>query len=229
MATSDKLKFTYFPLFAKGPASVLALEHSGVEWEGANPSDWKTEKQQTPWNTLPTLDVPGFGLVGHEASILNYIATLSPKVGGETLKDRLVSDQVLHEAEDIYDALGRNVNTVFKKEQYTAEHVENFFTNDDSQRHNKQQGVRVYLKLLEDFYNQQSPSAGFFTTSGVTVGECKLFATFHMLKQLRNDVFADYPGLAAFYDRFGADEKTAAVLQTGAKMPTPFNPYWVGV
>lgn len=30
-----RLRFTYFPLFAKGPACALALEHSGIEWEGA--------------------------------------------------------------------------------------------------------------------------------------------------------------------------------------------------
>lgn len=28
------LRFTYFPLWAKGPACALALQHSGMEWRG---------------------------------------------------------------------------------------------------------------------------------------------------------------------------------------------------
>ena len=28
-------RYTYFPLWAKGPAVALALQHSGLEWEGS--------------------------------------------------------------------------------------------------------------------------------------------------------------------------------------------------
>lgn len=229
MAVSDgKLKFTYFPLFAKGPACALALEHSGVEWEGANPVNWKEEdKALTPWNNLPTLDIPGIGLIGHEQAILSYIGSLSPKMGGDTQKDRIVSDQILNQAEDIYTSLHTNVNKISNRENSTPETVENFWTNDDRAVHCRSQGVRVHLRMLEEYYNKNSPVAGAFTTSGVTVGECKLFVTLTMLKLMRDDCLTDFPGLAAFYDRLNADEKTLSVLQTGAKMPQPFKQYFV--
>merc|ERR1712217_68093 len=81
----DPVKFTYFPLWAKGPAIALALEHSGIEWVGEFPDDWKGKmKANTPWLELPVLDVPGIGVIGHETAILNYVGRRSKKMDGFT-------------------------------------------------------------------------------------------------------------------------------------------------
>merc|ERR1712007_404994 len=97
------VNLTYFPLWAKGPSIALALEHSGLEWEGAfcQFEDWKDMKGTTPFRELPVLEVPDHGMIGHELAILNYIGQQVPAMGGMDVKEFLVSQQLLNQAEDI--------------------------------------------------------------------------------------------------------------------------------
>merc|ERR1712226_1819691 len=95
------LKATYFQLWAKGPSIALALEHSGLEYEGFFP-DWKAMKATTPWLELPVLEIPEIGVVGHELAILNYIGQQSAAMGGDGPAEFMISQQLMQEAEDIY-------------------------------------------------------------------------------------------------------------------------------
>ncbi|CAE8658167.1 unnamed protein product, partial [Polarella glacialis] len=101
------VKLTYFALFAKGPASALALSFSGMDWEGVSDFDWQALKPTLAWRELPVLEVPGVGIIGHELAILNFIASGCPKMAGENQKERVISSQLLSEAEDIYIKLGK--------------------------------------------------------------------------------------------------------------------------
>ena len=105
----SRLRFTYFPLWAKGPASALALEHSGLEWQGGDnlslcslslaehlydtatltavvllagafPEDWKSQKASTPFLHLPILETPDAGMkLGMKTK--EVVARNKPRVG----------------------------------------------------------------------------------------------------------------------------------------------------
>lgn len=214
-------KLTYFKLWAKGPSIALALQHSGMDWEGAFPEDWKTMKAATPFLELPVLEVPELGAIGHELAILNYIGQTSPKMAGADTKEFVVSQQLLQQAEDIYQKL-----TKLKVGMITGDEAEAFWTDENDQTHNRNFGVRVFLRLLEAFHAKCGVEGGKFTSSGTTVGECKLFATLHTLKLIKDDILTDFPGLSSFYDRFAAEEATQAILNGTGKMPGQFAQYF---
>ncbi|OLQ09190.1 Glutathione S-transferase 1 [Symbiodinium microadriaticum] len=218
------LKYTYFPLWAKGPAVALALQHSGLEWEGAFPDDWKTLKPKTPFLELPILETPS-GTIGHELAILNYIGQQSQRMAGHDLTEFAVSQQLLSQAEDMYQKMVK-LSLQLKTEQITGEEAAAFWTDEDEQTHNRNFGAKVYLKLLEAFYKSSGGTGGKFTSSGITVGECKLFSTLHAMKLAKDDILADYAELSGFYDRFAAEAATQAILKGEGKMPGTFNQYF---
>mmetsp|Transcript_50280 Transcript_50280/g.101166 ORF Transcript_50280/g.101166 Transcript_50280/m.101166 type:complete len:223 (-) Transcript_50280:70-738(-) len=215
------VKLTYFKLWAKGPSIALALEHSGMDWEGAFPEDWKTMKATTPFLELPVLEVPELGTIGHELAILNYIGHSSPKMAGADSKEFVVSQQLLNQAEDIYQKLSK-----LKAGLITGEEAQAVWTDETETTHNRNFGVRVFLKLLEAFYTKCAVGGGKFTSSGTTVGECKLFASLHAVKLIKDDILAGFPGLSAFYERFAAEAPTQAILQGTGKMPGQFDQYF---
>ena len=61
------------------------------------------------------------------------------------------------------------------------------------------------------------------TFSGVSAGECKLFAVLHTLVMIKGvGVIASYPALTKFYDYFAALEKTKEVLKDGGNFSEGF-------
>ena len=102
--TLGKCKLTYFPVFAKGPGPALALAHSGLDFEIANPEDWASMKPTTPWGHLPLLEV-GTLVIGHELAILSVIGRQSCKMGGAGSAEFAVSQQLMSQAEDIYQKI----------------------------------------------------------------------------------------------------------------------------
>jgi hypothetical protein len=222
LATKGPVKFTYFQLWAKGPSIALALEHSGIDWVGEFPGDWKgTMKAETPFLELPVLEIPGIGTIGHETAILNYIGKRSRKMEGETMKDYLISQQIMQESEDIYTKL-----TLIKREVFSSEEASAFWDKEDPTSHNRDFGLKVFLSLLDKFYTKCNAGDGKFTQSGITVGECKLFTTLHICKLMKDDILDAYLGLKAFYERFLTLEKTQAVMNGTGKMPGVFNKYF---
>lgn len=218
----EPVKFTYFAVWAKGPSIALALELSGIEWVGAHPEDWKgSMKASTPWLELPTLEVPGAGLIGHEAAILNYIGKRSKKMDGYNMTDYLTSQQLMQEGEDVYKRLAQ-----IKGGQLSDEQQKAFWNAEDSTTHNKDFGIKVYLSLLDKFYTKCNAGEGKYTKSGITVGECKLFTMLHACKMCKDDVLNDYAGVKAFYDRFSQLEKTQHVIAGTGKMPGQFKQYF---
>lgn len=231
VAPRQPVKFTYFGLHAKGVACALALAHSGLPWEGAHPDDWATMKPTTPWGELPVLDIPGFGMIGHELQILAYIGREGPNFMQMAVNEVLVSDQLISQAEDIYMKLVKLQPTIKSTEpKCSPEELEKFWTEADDTIHNRGYGLNVYLAKLEKFLVEPViPDVGLdkFTRNGFSVGECKLFATVDILRLMKDDVLTPYPGLSAFYARVKASEKTKAVLETGDKMPAPFKQYFI--
>lgn len=223
------VKFYYFPLWAKGPAPALALNFSGMEWEGPGDDfDWKTLKPKVPWRELPVLEVPDVGFVGHELAILNFIASQCPAMAGANVKEQVISSQLMAEAEDIYQKLVKVQPTILAKEdKIPREELAKVWTDTEQATHNRNYGVPVYFTLLEDYYKACAAGDGKFTSSGTTVGECKLFASLHTCKMIQDNIIDSFPGLKAFYTRFENLEKTKEILTTGGKMGKPFKQYFI--
>ena len=101
------MTLTYFALWAKGPSVALALEFSGVEWEGGTDygtdencmalyaSKWQGgDKASNTFGHLPTLEVPGVGTINHEQACLSFISRAVPAMAGSNIKEVAASDQV---------------------------------------------------------------------------------------------------------------------------------------
>lgn len=221
-AGPTKARLTYFPVFAKGPASALALEFSGIDWEGAFPENWAEMKPHTPFLELPVLFVPGVGEIAQEIAILNYIGCISTVVGGATPAEFMVSQQLMGQAEDIYQKL-----SLAKRGLLDEEKVKSFWTNTDTTQHNRDFGAFAYFTALEAFAAKCGfPYEGKFTTSGKTVGECKLWSVLHSCVMIKPDCLTSFRELRLFYERFMAMPETKALIETGLRFPAPFKQYF---
>merc|ERR1719195_532169 len=156
-------------------------------------------KETTPFFELPVLEVPEVGTIGHELAILNYIGRKVPEMAGATDKDFAVSQQLLNQGEDIYQKMSK-----IKSGLIAGEAADGFWSDENAQTHNRNYGIKVFLRLLEAFQARCAAGAGRFTSSGNSVGECKLFASLHACKMIREDVLEGYPGVRTFYARFAA-------------------------
>eukprot|EP00439_Symbiodinium_sp_Y106_P057305 s453_g8.t1 len=197
-------------------ASVFGLqetEHKAVPVDavgiGAFPDDWKTLKPTTPFLELPILETPA-GTIGHELAILNYIGQQSQRMAGHDLTEFAISQQLLSQAEDMYQKMIK-LSLQLKTEQITGEEAAAFWTDEDEQTHNRRRPRGDPQKGA--FYKSSGGTGGKFTSSGITVGECKLFSTLHAMKLAKDDILADYAELSGFYDRFAAEAATQAILK----------------
>jgi len=178
-------RLTYFNLWAKGPAPALALSHSGLKHELVYPKDWSKEKGKATFSKLPMLQVEGGPTISHELAILNFIGRVVPKMAGENTHDYLVSQQLMCESEDIYAKLTRFQPTTSKKEKVTKEELDAFWSKPPNMMvHNREQGLHGNLRLLDDFYET--------TSSGTSIGECKLYSTLHLLRMIDGSVLETY-------------------------------------
>ena len=81
--------------------------------------------------------------------------------------------------------------------------------------------MAVYLVLLEKFHGSCGGTAGKYTASGITVGECKLFTMLHCLVMIKPDVLSGYPAVKDFYDAFGVRTTTAWLLLSASPITRP--------
>jgi len=125
----------YFPLMAKGLGPALVAEHSGWPWSGnatlkfTIDEHWKELKPTTPFGQLPLLTVPGnitFQLA-QTTAIVNYIGNIAHSDGIQydqvSARDDLprgsrryaMSQQLIAEAEDIYNLMVKFLPTLYKQ------------------------------------------------------------------------------------------------------------------
>ena len=238
---TERYKLTYFAVWAKGPASALALEFSGLDWVGDDAatgpnlktveSGWDGEnKKYAAWNMLPNLTVPGMKeAIGQESAILNFIGRKVPAMGGETDKDFAASQQLLGVGEDIYQKLVALMNTTFGPNVKEKER-DLFWNMDDATLSNEEYGIKVYLSQLENFYKkcERKPEDGKFTETGTSVGECKLFSSLHACVMIKGQtLLCTYPGVLAFYTRFLNQKQTQSILADGGNFPYEFSQYFI--
>lgn len=233
-----KLQLQYWPLFAKSVAPALALEFGGFDWEMAPaPGDkgtgdlwaeWLEMKWDTTWGFLPNLKIGGKSEpVGSELAILQYLARKRRSLAGVNDDDWLVSQELMHQSEELYQKLSAKVPTSMAKdkdkEAYTA-----FMAGADKNTHSNAQGLHVYLAQFEEFFTKRGGKDGKFTRSGKTVGELKLFATLQCIVYVKSDVLSNYPNLLAFMQKLSEAPQVKGVLEGTAKnMSGPLPKYFI--
>jgi len=217
---SSKHVLTYWPIKAKNIAAALALEQAGMEWEfGAGPgskgtgnlwAEWLEMKPDTVWGYLPNLQVPGGRTIGSELAILQYIARKNPVLGGESDDDFNASQELLHQSEELYQKFSKLMPTVMAKDK-SPEEYNKFWTGNDPTTHSSAQGLLVYLSQFESYMDKCGAGDDKYTTTGMTIGEIKLYATL-ALAQLVDAAVPFPPKVSAFMARFNADAKVRAVM-----------------
>jgi hypothetical protein len=176
----------YFEVWAKGPPCAFALTFSGLPWKGcgteymSSPEGlavWFRDKPSTTWGALPTLTGPVCGTIGQELAILNFVASICPKMGGATPAEFCTSQQLMLVAEDILSKMYQFTDTPIFKCVKTKEEREAFWgasVNSSEYVHSARFGINMYLSQLEKFYCTCNAGQGKYTSSGTTVGECKV-------------------------------------------------------
>mmetsp|Transcript_31228 Transcript_31228/g.93701 ORF Transcript_31228/g.93701 Transcript_31228/m.93701 type:complete len:238 (-) Transcript_31228:89-802(-) len=215
---------TYFDVFARGALVGLALNHSGLEWEGKFMTNWSEVKPTLAWKCLPIIEVPGVGTVGQEMAILNYLGSVVPALNGATPIEFVLSQQLLNVTEDLYQKVGKNSATKYAELSVTAEEAEAFWTSSNPGAHNAKFAVKDYLAQIEAF----QPNPDSFTASGVSVGEIKLWYLLKLITDISGSdaTVAAFPKIHAFYKTFGARPETVDFLETGGKYPSTPQPYF---
>jgi len=232
----EKLQLNYWPLFGKNVAAQLALEFGGFDWEmGPAPGDkgtgnlweeWLEMKPDTTWGFLPNLKA-GNKLVGSELSILQFLARRRRSLAGGTEGDWLVSQELLHQAEELYQKYSEKVPTIMAKDKDKAA-FEAFMEGGDKTSHSNAQGLQVYLGQFEEFFSKQGREDAKFTRLGQTIGELKLFATLEMIVKVKAGVLEGYPNLLAFTQRLRETPQVKGVLEGTAKnMKGPGTQYFI--
>ena len=163
--------------------------------------------------------------IQHELAILAWIGRAVPEMAGTTDVDFAASQQLMCECEDIYAKLTKFQPTTSKPFKGSREELTKLWTIVDQTVHNREQGLHVNLALLDAF--GRSGNDGRFTASGVSVGECKLYATLHTLALIDPDVLRPHARLSAFFERFAELEPSRAVIDTGGEMAGKFAQYFI--
>lgn len=219
-----KVQLVYWPIRAKNMASALALELGGFDWEmGAGPgskgtgdlwAEWLEMKPACTWKFLPNLVLPDGERIGSELAILQFLARKSTLLAGSCDRDFVISQELVHQSEELYQKISSKVPTIMAKDK-NPEEFEKFMAGADQTTHSNAYGLQVYLSQFDEFYTKCGGGEGRFTSSGETIGECKLFATLHLLPPLQSsDVFAKFPNVALFYSTFAMKAKVKAVMET---------------
>eukprot|EP00933_Yihiella_yeosuensis_P006784 TRINITY_DN111572_c0_g1_i1.p1 TRINITY_DN111572_c0_g1~~TRINITY_DN111572_c0_g1_i1.p1 ORF type:complete len:251 (+),score=52.11 TRINITY_DN111572_c0_g1_i1:96-755(+) len=213
------LKFTYFPVMAKGLGPSICLEVSGLEWEGTSqvPAEWPALKPQTPFGQLPILEMPEGLVISEMCAIINVIGRKKPEMQGADDVEFAVSQMLMQFGEDLYNTMQKFQDTVFAKDKCPKEETEKMWA----------ETVPGHMAKLEALIQKYGKGNDRFTASGMTVGELSLFAYLYQMKLVNDGMLSSTPSLSAFFQRIASDERVKKVIETGSKMGTPFNQYFV--
>jgi len=110
----DGCKLTYFPLAGRAEATRLALKIAGVNFEDRRIgfADWKEFKPQTPWGSMPTLELADGTLLGQGRALLR----LAGKAAGLYPTDDVEACKV-DGLLDALDDVGGTISKVPKEER----------------------------------------------------------------------------------------------------------------
>mmetsp|Transcript_66934 Transcript_66934/g.160293 ORF Transcript_66934/g.160293 Transcript_66934/m.160293 type:complete len:223 (+) Transcript_66934:90-758(+) len=208
MADASPVKFYYFPLTARGLPSVLALEVSGIPYEGHAVSfdEWPKLKASgiCPYDYLVLLVLPDGTRIQETAAVLMTIGKLGG-LNGDSTSDFGISAMLSCKTCEMMSD--------FAKHQPTLSTVKNFGSAELAK-------LKEYLpKLSADFayHEKMCTEEGFFTSTGTTVGELWLWGLMYEIK--RAEAAVEYgPKLQKFYARLEAHPAVQKVITGKSQM-----------
>lgn len=105
------IKFTYFPLRARGFVARALLVIAGVEWvdDRVTPENWAERKASTPFGQVPLLEDEDVGVLAQSDAIHRHLAR---KFGlaGKNVREAALVDQAYEEGNDL---LTQTIKTLF--------------------------------------------------------------------------------------------------------------------
>jgi len=217
-ADPEPLHLTYFPVMAKGLAPALALEVSGLKWEGAHPKDWPAEKSGTPFGQLPTLQIPGGITIAQMIAIMNYVGRVKPKMAGADDREFATSQMLLAFADtDLYPGMQKFQDTTSVKDKCPMSDTDKWW----------KETVPAMMANLNKLLAARGNGIDKFTSSGMTVGELALFSMLHQMKLVKPALLADAPSVLSFYNRIARAKGVRKVLASGGGFPGALLQYFV--
>jgi hypothetical protein len=116
------LRLCYFDVMAKGLQVWMVANHSGLKWQGKPEGfSWRdgpnAMKPSAPFGQMPLLFVGGEDKppVAQATAIASVIGKLANTDGGSDINDYAMSNMLLAQAEDMYNALQKGQPTLYAK------------------------------------------------------------------------------------------------------------------
>ena len=197
-----KLKLTYFDFHGgRGEPARLALSMAGIPFEDdrVSPSDWERRKPNTPFGTLPVLEVDGQTLA--QSNALNrYVGKLTDLYPTDAWQAALC-DEAMEAVEDISTKLAA---TMFLPDE--EKKVQRKALIDGP--------IPFYLLRLQQ--RLEAHGGYYFAADRLTVGDLKVFVWIRHLKSgVLDHIPADLPDriapkLVEHYERVRNDHRVQA-------------------
>ncbi|HWB74509.1 MAG TPA: glutathione S-transferase family protein [Nannocystaceae bacterium] len=186
-----KIKLTYFDFAgSRGEECRLALHLAGVDFHDDRLANgvWPQLKPDTPFGSLPVLEVEGKGRLAQSNAILRYVGTqhgLHPSDPWEAARH----DAILAVCEELRGKLGHSLATKDEEEKKRL----------------REELAKGYLQQWGRAVEQQIGDGPFVAGAKINVADLKLFIVANWLMKgtldhIPKDVFADYPKLNKLVD-----------------------------
>ena len=172
------LRLCYFDVMAKGLQVWMVANHSGLKWQGKPEGfSWRdgpnAMKPSAPFGQMPLLFVGGEDKapVAQATAIASVIGKLANTDGGSDMNDFAMSNMLLAQAEDMYNALQKGQPTLYAK-------IGSGIKTDATHAELWEVTLPHHLDCLEKLCDA---NAGNFTSTGNTIGEMFLWGVIHQV------------------------------------------------
>ena len=191
-----KPKLTYFDApVSRGEECRLALHLAGVDFEDDRIAggSWPQLKPETPFGSLPVLEVPGKGRLAQSNAILRYIGSqhgMHPSDPWEAARH----DAILAVCEELR---GRFAHSLTTKDA-------------DEKKRLREELSASYLPMWAKSVEQQIGEGPFIAGAKISVADIKLYVVMNWimkgtLDHVPKDAFADFPKLVRLVEAFKAN------------------------
>jgi len=201
------LKLTYFNVRGRGETIRLCLAAGGIKYEDKRieGKDWPALKPNTPWGSLPVLEVDGKPL-GQSMTIARYAAREAGLTGKNSMEQALI-DSVVDMTTDFREKM---ITVHFKPEEEKAAAQKDF----------QEKTIPATLPALEKFAAANKEKPGYFVGSKTTLADIHFFSIVEILMANAPNILSTFPTLKKVYDNVAANPKIAEYIK---KRPTtPF-------
>jgi len=201
-----KYVYTYFNVRGRGETTRLCFAAAGIKFEDKRieHKDWPALKANTPWGSLPILEVDG-KQIGQSIAIARYVA----REGGLTGKDSMEQAIVDSIVDSVTDLREKMIEVHFKAEDLKAAAQKDF----------QEKTIPGTLPNLEKLAAANKEKPGFFVGSKLTVADIHFFSVLEMLQQNAPQILSTFPALKKVFDTVAANPKIAEYIKQRPQTP----------